>query len=89
MVIEEQNSREIETPKAKESINLSIKEDILNLWNTRIQSLVAQGDFGKLLIEEQNTVTWQSTIRKVPRTVMSSAIRCSTNTLATPDNLRR
>ena len=84
-----QYSREIETPKAKESIKLSIKEDILNLWNTRIQSLVAQGDFGKLLIEEQNTVTWQSTIRKVPRTVMSFAIRCSTNTLATPDNLRR
>jgi hypothetical protein len=84
-----QYSREIETPKAKASIKLSIKEDILNLWNTRIQSLVAQGDFGKLLIEEQNAVTWQSIIRKVPRTVMSFAIRCSTNTLATPDNLRR
>jgi hypothetical protein len=43
----------------------------------------------KLFIEEQYAVTRQSFIRKVPRTVMSFAIRCSTNTLATPDNMRR
>ena len=40
-------------------------------------------------MEEQNAVTWQSIIRKVPRTVMSFAIRSGTNTLATPDNLKR
>ena len=40
-------------------------------------------------MKEQNAVTWKSIIRRVPRTVMSFAIRSSTNSLATPDNLKR
>ena len=48
-----------------------------------------QGDFTNLLIEEKKCVTWQSIARKVPRNVMSFAARLSTNSLASPDNLRR
>ena len=48
-----------------------------------------QGDFVKLLIEEESSVTWQSIIRQVPRNIMSFAVRSATNTLATPDNLKR
>ena len=48
-----------------------------------------QGDFVKLLESEQSNVTWKSIIYGVPKGVMAFAMRSSTNTLATPDNLRR
>ena len=82
-------SRSVDIQKAKEAIKLSISEDILNLWNTKVEALVAQGNFAQLLYEEKNVITWQSIIRKMSRTVMSLAIRSATNTLATPDNLKR
>jgi hypothetical protein len=48
-----------------------------------------QGDFTKLLIEHNESVTWQSVIRNMPRNVLSFATRLTTNSLATPDNLKR
>ena len=48
-----------------------------------------QGDFTKLLMEEKENVTWKSIINNVPRGVLSFALNSATNTLATPDNLRR
>ena len=47
-----------------------------------------QGDFSALLMEEKQNVTWQSISRKVPRNVMAFAARLSTNSLASPDNLK-
>ena len=48
-----------------------------------------QGDFAKLLIEEKENVTWQSVIRNVPKGVLSFALNSVTNTLPSPDNLKR
>ena len=48
-----------------------------------------QGDFTKLLIEENKNVTWQSIIKKMPRIVSAFATRISTNVLPSPDNLKR
>ena len=48
-----------------------------------------QGDFTQLLIEEQQSVTWQSMIRGMPRGIMAFALRLSTNSLPSPDNLKR
>ena len=48
-----------------------------------------QGDFAKLLVEEKQSVTWQNIARKVPRNVMAFAARLSTNSLASPNNLKR
>jgi hypothetical protein len=48
-----------------------------------------QGDFASLLIEEEQSVTWQSVARKMPRNVMAFAARLATNSLASPDNLKR
>ena len=48
-----------------------------------------QGDFAKLLTEEKENVTWKSIIHNVPRGVLSFALNSTTNTLTTPDNLRR
>ena len=48
-----------------------------------------QGDFIKLLEEEQECVTWKSIAHNVPKGILSFALKASTNTLNTPDNLKR
>ena len=82
-------SRTIEIPKAKTATKKSIKDEVTNLWNEKVQSLTMQGEFTKLLIEEKENVTWQSVIKNVPRGIMSFALKSVTNSLATPDNLKR
>ena len=82
-------SRSLEIPKAKAATKKSIKEEITNLWNEKVYSLTMQGEFAKLLIEEKENVTWQSVIKNVPRGIMSFALKSVTNSLATPDNLKR
>ena len=82
-------SRSLEILKAKEAIKKSIKDDVTNFWNSKVQSLTMQGDFANLLIEEKENVTWQSVIKNVPKGIMSFALKSVTNSLATPDNLKR
>ena len=73
----------------KIAIKTTIKDEVRGKWNNKVKLLVMQGDFVNLLIEEQESITWQCIIRKMPRNVMSFAARLSTNSLATPDNLKR
>ena len=75
--------------KAKIAVKRSINEEVKEKWNNCVKKLTLQGDFTKLLIEEKESVTWQSIIRKMPRNVLSFAARMSTNSLATPSNLVR
>ena len=48
-----------------------------------------QGDFIKLLAEEKENVTWQSMVYNLPKGILPFALKATTNTLNTPDNLRR
>ena len=48
-----------------------------------------QGQMLSLLAQEEEDIAWKSSIYRVPRGVMAWAVRASTNTLATPDNLAR
>ena len=57
--------------------------------NEASRRMEVQGDLGRLLEEEKTNMDWQSLIFSVPRGVMSFAVRSSTNSLATPDNLAR
>ena len=75
--------------KAKRQVKKAVKEEVKELWNEKVKMLTMQGDFTGLLIEEEQSVTWQSIARKVPRNVMSFAARLATNSLASPDNLKR
>ena len=84
-----EHSRRHEIPKAKEAIKKSIQEETLQIWNNKVEHLTMQGDFLKLLIEEKENVTWQALIRNVPRGIMSFALNSVTNTLPSPDNLKR
>ena len=67
----------------------TISEEIKDTWNNKVRKLTMQGDFTNLLIEEETSVTWQSIARKMPRNVMAFAARLATNSLASPDNLKR
>ena len=64
-------------------------DQYLEKWNDRVKNLIIQGDFLNLLLSEQSNVAWKSMIYGVPKGVMEFAMRSSTNTLATPDNLKR
>ena len=55
-------------------------------WNTKVNKLTVQGDFIKLLIEEEQDVTWKSMKNNIPRGVLSFAIKACSNGLNTPDN---
>jgi hypothetical protein len=51
--------------------------------------LTVQGEFTKLLIKEEQSATWQSFIRGMPRNILAFAMRLATDSLASPSNLRR
>ena len=78
-----------EIPKARIATKFSVQQYTLEQWNSKVEKLAMQGDFAKLLIEEKDNITWQSIIHSVPRGVLSFALNSTTNTLPTPDNLRR
>ena len=48
-----------------------------------------QGEFVKLLIEEKQSITWQSIIRGLPRNILAFSVRLATDSLASPSNLKR
>ena len=75
--------------KAKKATKASLKEETLTSWNDKIEKLVMQGDFVKLLAEEKENVTWKSIAFNIPKGILPFALKASTNTLNTPDNLRR
>ena len=53
-----------ETTKAKKTNQQSINQEVLQTWNDKVSKLLVQGEFVKLLIEEQQSITWQSIIRR-------------------------
>ena len=74
---------------AKRAVKKSLNETVMEKWNVKVKQLTMQGDFLGLLAEEQQSMTWQSVIRKMPRNVMAFATRLCTNSLNSPDNLVR
>ena len=76
-------------PKAKKAIKQSINQEVLDTWNKKVHKLTVQGEFTKLLIEEEESVTWQSLIRGMPRNIMAFSMRLATDSLASPSNLKR
>ena len=76
-------------PKAKKAVKESISKEILETWNNKVNKLTVQGEFTKLLIEEKESVTWQSIVRGLPRNILAFTIRLATDSLPSPANLRR
>lgn len=83
------SSLRTELPKAKLAVKKSVNEEILETWNNKVQKLLVQGEFTKLLIEQEESVTWQSIIRGLPRNILAFAARLATDSLPSPSNLKR
>ena len=79
----------IEMFKIKKAAKDIIAAQYLDKAKEKANKLELQGEFGRLLAEEENDVDWKSLIFQVPRGVMAFAARLCTNSLATPDNLAR
>ena len=75
--------------KAKKANKNTLKEESLKLWNDKVGKLVMQGDFINLLAEEKENVTWKSMVYNLPKGILPFALKATSNTLNTPDNLRR
>ena len=75
--------------QAKKEVKISIQAEIKEKWDNKVKKLVMQGNFAKLLLEEKENATWQSIAHKMPRNVLAFATRISTNSLPSPDNLKR
>ena len=82
-------STSAEVPKLKKTANATIAEAYLDYWNEVAKDLIVQGDFLRLLAEEEAHITWQSFKYSLPKGVLGWAARAATNSLATPDNLFR
>ena len=81
--------KEANLKKAKKANKDILKEESIKLWNEKVQKLVMQGDFVNLVAEEKDNVTWKSFVHNLPKGLLPFALKASTNTLNTPDNLRR
>ena len=81
--------RDTNIKNAKKATKITLKEETLKKWKEKVEKLVMQGDFIKLLEEEQEDVTWKSIANNIPKGVLSFALKASTNSLNTPDNLKR
>ena len=84
-----QTASRIALPNLKKATNQIVARKFLNKYNDQSEDLTFQGEFIKLLHDEQQDITWKPYIYAVPRGVMSFAMRALTNSLATPDNLAR
>ena len=73
----------------KTEVQRRIQRETDAYWKEKIGTLLMQGDFLGLLIEEDEHVTWKSFLWGLPRGVAKFAINSSLNTLPTGDNLKR
>ena len=48
-----------EIPRAKLATKVSIQQFTTEQWNSKVQNLVMQGDFAKLLMEEKQKMIWK------------------------------
>ena len=73
----------------KNEVQRRIQRETDAYWQHRISSLLMQGDFLSLMIEEEENVTWKSFLWGLPKGVAKFALNASLNTLPSGDNLRR
>ena len=83
----------IAAPLRRRQMRQAVQKQIQNqediYWKEKISSLAMQGDFTRLLIEEDTNVTWKSFLWGLPRGVAKFAINAGLNTLPSADNLKR
>ena len=73
----------------KNEIKKKLCEEQAVFWRSKVEPLVFQGDFMKLVELEKGDLTWRSLIFNLPKGVLSFITRAAINALPTADNLSR
>ena len=73
----------------KKNIKKSISSQFQNYWPEKIQSLLIQGKFLELLVEEKSDISWKSIIYNLPVKVLSFATRAAIDCLPNFSNFHR
>ena len=73
----------------KGEVQKRIQRQTDEYWADKVRTLVMQGNFLSLLIEEDTNVSWKSYLWNLPRGVVKFALNSSLDTLPSADNLRR
>ena len=79
----------VEMAKYKKEAKKKVQEKVLRASQEKAKEMVLQGEFGRLLEEQECNVDWQSMIHCLPRGVLAFAARATSNSLPSPDNLAR
>ena len=79
----------VEMTKFKMQAKKVVQEKVLEASQEQARKMVLQGEFARLLEEQQSNVDWQSTMYSLPRGVLAFAARSTSNSLPSPDNLAR
>ena len=83
----------VTAPLRRKQLKREVQQRIQNqtdeYWSSKIRSMVMQGNFLSLLIEEDTNVTWKSYLWNLPRGVVKFAMNSSLETLPSADNLKR
>ena len=73
----------------RKQVKDTLNSESRDFWREKIQPLVFQGDFLKLVALEEGDLTWRSIIFDLPKGVLSFLARAAINSLPTSDNLKR
>ena len=74
-------------PAVKKMAKKTLKDERDEYWKNKVEPLVFQGDFPKLLIAEDNDLPWKSIIFNMPLNVLKFCTYACINSLPTNDNL--
>ena len=79
----------VEMRKHKQEAKKIVQDKVLEASQEQARELVLQGEFARLLEEQECNTDWQSMIHCLPRGLLAFAARATSNSLPSPDNLAR
>lgn len=71
----------------KSQIKKSIAQEIQDSWESKVKTLVLQGNMLSLMAEEKSNITWKSIIYNLPRKVLKFGLNSIVQTLPVNSNL--
>lgn len=76
-------------PEMKKSVKKCLQQDRDEFWKNKIEPLIFQGDFLKLLEQEESDLNWKSIMYNMPLNILKFATNACINALPSNDNLLR
>ena len=88
-VVDQGSANDASWNTIKRKINSYLEDDIVSYWEDKIKPLLIQGNFPKLLLLQEENLTWKSIMFNLPRKVLSFAVNACIDSLPSYSNLCR